>query len=36
MSNVYTFTSHRRPTIHRLVDAPLTRVEGIHREWGLF
>lgn len=27
---------HRRPRITRLVDAPLARVESIHREWGLF
>lgn len=36
IGNVYTMPQHRRPAISRLVDAPLARVEGIHREWGLF
>ena len=36
MSNVYTLPLRRRQAFTHLVDAPLTRVEGIHREWGLF
>jgi hypothetical protein len=33
---IYTLPAHSRPALTRLVDAPLARVEGIHREWGLF
>lgn len=33
---MYTIRLHSRPAITRKVEAPLARVEGIHREWGLF
>lgn len=34
--NIYTLPMRCRPAVTRMVDAPLARVEGIHREWGLF
>ncbi len=33
---IYTLGAACRPSIHHMVDTPLARVEGIHREWGLF
>lgn len=36
MSEVYTLPRRRVARVTSPEDRPLARVEGIHREWGLF